>query len=142
MAFYDFGFHFIVLPVKYASYLDKSVTLRNDGLITICHLHKCHIFFYHHFTATFIFYLCCKRATHDTLKPDDDMFIAVHLKKDVVLLKGLILSSQFHKQSLWRTTVSPRKSHQCQGYIPQKQTPKGLILVVIFESATVRYSSH
>lgn len=45
MAFYDFGFHFIVLPVKYASYLDKSVTLRNDGLITICHLHKCHIFF-------------------------------------------------------------------------------------------------
>ena len=37
MAFYDFGFHFIVLPVKYASYLDKSVTLRNDGLIKICH---------------------------------------------------------------------------------------------------------
>lgn len=45
MAFYDFGFHFIVLPVKYASYLDKSVTLRNDGLITICHSQKCHFFF-------------------------------------------------------------------------------------------------
>ena len=46
MAFYDFGFHFIVLPVKYASYLDKSVTLRNDGFITICHSQKCHFFFF------------------------------------------------------------------------------------------------
>lgn len=141
MAFYDFGFHFIVLPIKYASYLDKSVTLRNDGLITVCHSQKCH-FVNRHFTAAFIFCLCCKRVTRDALKPDAKRFMAVHLKKDAVLLKGLILPSQFRKQSLWRTTVSPRKCHQCQGYIHQKQAPKQLILIVVFESDTVQYSSH
>lgn len=61
MAFYDFGFHFIVLPIKYASYLDKSVTL-NDGLITVCHSQKCH-FVNRHFTAAHVLPLLQKSHT-------------------------------------------------------------------------------
>ena len=38
--------------------------------------------------------------------------------------------------------MNPRKYHECQGHIHQEQAPKGLNLVVVFESGTVPYSSH